>query len=290
MGFFQNLFGKQNCTLCTAECGPMHRTKIQNKEFVCSDCVRNCSKYVQLYKMDKATIEEHIEYMKKQNKLFTDVFAIAKSTKHGDYGNITFADELGMFTINEMRDPANKNYKEVFRYDQVESYEPYQEMDTNVDAGKDPKVKEVGIKIKLVSPQPDTLSMPMANDNRKGLRVHPYIEDEIKVVLASSEREMEFVESSVRGIVMTFDRIFGREPRALFSFGPSKEEKRQVAAGVAAVKGMGAMLKAVKEGQDLKTVAEQQVGELADRLNDLDTGGLAEYTRRADEAERKAWS
>ena len=53
MGFFSNLFGEQTCCICGSECGPMSRTKIKNKEFVCDMCARNGSLYARLSEMDK---------------------------------------------------------------------------------------------------------------------------------------------------------------------------------------------------------------------------------------------
>ena len=41
--FFKKTFGKQTCAFCGNEVGMMKRTKIKNKEFICSDCSHGCS-------------------------------------------------------------------------------------------------------------------------------------------------------------------------------------------------------------------------------------------------------
>ena len=73
--FFKNIFGKKSCALCGKECGMMHRSKIKNKEFLCSDCGNLCSKYIRLSELTLDEIKEHIEYMKRQNRLYEEVYA-----------------------------------------------------------------------------------------------------------------------------------------------------------------------------------------------------------------------
>ena len=97
MGFFQNLFGKKNCILCSKECGPMSRTKIKNDEFLCNECVSKCSKYIDLYRLTKDEVLSHMEYMKRMEKLYNELFTKAKLRKLPDYaktGGFIFADEL----------------------------------------------------------------------------------------------------------------------------------------------------------------------------------------------------
>ena len=35
MGFFSNLFAKQNCAVCGKECGTLHRSKLRDGQFLC---------------------------------------------------------------------------------------------------------------------------------------------------------------------------------------------------------------------------------------------------------------
>ena len=48
MGFFSNLFAKQNCAVCGKECGTLHRSKLRDGQFLCDDCGDQCSKYIRL--------------------------------------------------------------------------------------------------------------------------------------------------------------------------------------------------------------------------------------------------
>ena len=48
MGFFSNLFAKQNCAVCGKECGTLHRSKLRDGQFLCDDCGNKCSKYIRL--------------------------------------------------------------------------------------------------------------------------------------------------------------------------------------------------------------------------------------------------
>ena len=51
--FFKKTFGKQTCAFCGKEVGMMSRDKIKNDEFICSDCKRTCSRFIQVYRMTK---------------------------------------------------------------------------------------------------------------------------------------------------------------------------------------------------------------------------------------------
>lgn len=288
MGLFQKVFGKETCTLCGKECGMMHRTKIKGGEYVCSDCVRHCSKYVRLSELDKQEVLGHIEYMKRQEKLYKELFENAKRstfpspvTKQG----ISFADELGMFTIMERSDPQNKVNHELFRYDQVASYERYVETEKAAEAGKPDVFKEAGVKIRLLSPR-DNVGLDM-DKAKKGLRAHPYVKQEIKVVFSTSERDTDYTDNAIHH----FDYIFGVHDNesALFSFRGSKNEQRQFKAQVDMAKTALGAIKAIKNGtlnEDNEELKEQ-FGTMQESTAEAQTGGMSVYTQRADEAEQK---
>ena len=48
----------------------MKRTKIKNKEFICNDCGCGCSRYIQKYRYTKDELLGHMEYMKRQGRLY----------------------------------------------------------------------------------------------------------------------------------------------------------------------------------------------------------------------------
>ena len=286
MGFFQNLFGKKNCTRCGAECGVMHRTKIKGGEFVCSDCGRKCSAYVRLSELDKAEIENHIAYMERQEKLYQEKFSKAKVetfptgvTRQG----IQFADELGMFAIVDRTNAAaNKINHEMFRYDQVAGWEAYEEREKPTEPGKPEVFKERGIKIRLVG------AMDRIDENsemgKKGLRAHPYVKREIKLVFNTKESDTDYTDNAVAH----FDHIFGVHDNesGLFSFGMNKKEKRDLMGAVAFAKTAAEAVKVAKNGEE--SLTDEKKAEIAANMNameDAATGGLAEYTRRANAAE-----
>ena len=285
MGLFQNLFGKKNCTLCGSECGVMHRTKIKGGEFVCSECVKKCSAFVRVSEMDKAEVENHIAYMERQEKLYQEKFSKARLetfptgvSKQG----IQFADELGMFTIVDRDNAARKVNHELFRYDQVMSYERYEEREKPTEAGKPEVFKERGLKLRLVG------AMDRIDSNsdmgKKGLRPHPYVKREIKVVFNTKESDTDYTTNAVAH----FNAIFGvhDDEKGLFGFGMSTKEKRDLAGAVAFAKTAAAAVNAAKEGED--SLTDEKKAELEKNLNTMEnaqTGGLAEYTRRANAAE-----
>ena len=74
MGFFSNLFAKQNCAVCGKECGTMHRSKLRDGQFLCDDCGNKCSKYIRLSELTLDEAKEHMEYMARMKRVFDEVF------------------------------------------------------------------------------------------------------------------------------------------------------------------------------------------------------------------------
>ena len=74
MGFFSNLFAKQNCAVCGKECGTLHRSKLRDGQFLCDDCGDQCSKYIRLSELTLDEAKEHMEYMARMKRVFDEVF------------------------------------------------------------------------------------------------------------------------------------------------------------------------------------------------------------------------
>lgn len=274
--WFKKTFGKQACAFCGNEVGMMKRDKIKNGEFICSDCKRTCSRHIQVYRFTKDELLGHMEYMKRQGKLVESISAlrgyrIPSASRQG----IIFYDEVGMFRVYNS-DKDDKYPMEMIRYDQVAKYEPYRIETEPTEPGKEKEFKEGGVKITLVGGQTDLSRMP------KGLRAHPYITGEITIQL--DKNNMTYVEN----IIHHFDGIFGvhDDTKGLFSFGPTKQQKREMDA----MKAMGGMFKEAINAAKTGEVSEDAAAKVADAMSKVDdaaTGGLAKYSRLADEAEAK---
>lgn len=274
--FFKKRFGKQICAFCDQEVGMLKRDKIKNDEFICHDCRRTCSRYLQVYRYNKDELLGHMEYMKRQGKLVESIsdlrgYRIPSASRQG----IIFYDEVGMFRVYN-GDKDDKYPMEMLRYDQVAKYEPYCIETEPTEPGKAKEFKEGGVKITLVGGQTDLSQMP------KGLRAHPYITEEITIQL--DKNNMTYVSN----IIQHFDTIFGvkDDTKGLFSFGPTKQQKREGEALKAMGSMFGAAIKAAKDGE----VSEDTAAKVTDAMNKVDdaaTGGLAKYSRLADDAEAK---
>ncbi len=285
--FFKKTFGKQVCALCGKECGVMHRTKVQGGEYVCSECARECSKHVRISEFTLDEVKGHIEYMRRQEKLYKECFENAKrETFPSPYDKqaISFADEIGMFAILDRDNYENKVNHELFRYDQVLSYERYVEKQKAAEEGKPDVFKESGVKIRLVGTR-DHVEHDMKR-SQMGLKVHPYIKREIKVVFHTRETDVDYTDNAVAH----FDFIFGvhDDEHGLFSFGMSKKEKRDLMGTVAGVKTIIEAAKIAKEGEEALTEEKKtRIQENMNAMQNAQTGGLAVYSRRADAAEAK---
>ena len=285
--FFKNIFGKKTCAFCGGECGMMSRTKIKGDEYICSKCDDMCSAYIRKSRFTKPELEGHMEYMKRLDKIYNEVIlpAVQKPERYPSATQrqgIEFFDDFGMFRIMDGSRDQKENYpKELFRYDQVASYEPYYEEAEPEEAGKPKVFHEGGIIIRLVGALDDTTKM------QKGLRAHPYITEEIKVCFATNDREKENYLKYAENAIHHFDYIFGVESKGLFSFGMSKQEKRDLKAAVAFTKTAFDAVKVAKNGGEITDEKKAEIMENMNAIDDAQTGGLSKYTRAADSAEAK---
>ncbi|MBR2046987.1 MAG: hypothetical protein IJ960_00140 [Oscillospiraceae bacterium] len=278
--FFKKTFGKQTCAFCGKEVGMMSRDKIKNDEFICSDCKRTCSRFIQVYRLTKDELLGHMEYMKRQGKLVESMENLkARRVPSAGRQGILFYDEAGMFRIYDV-DQDHRYAMEMIRYDQVAKYEPYLDEAEPEEPGKEKVFGECGVKITLVGGMDDLTRMP------KGLRAHPYITQEITVKI--NDRDKHIGELDVNQIISHFNTIFGvnDDTKGLFSFGPTKQQKREGEALKAMGGVFGAAIKAAKTGE-VPEEAATKVAEAMNKVDDAATSGLAKYTRLADEAEEK---
>jgi len=289
--FFKNIFGKKTCAFCGGECGMLSRTKIKGDEYICSKCDDMCSFHIQKYRFTKDELAGHMEYMKRSDRIYKEVI-LPNIQKHESYPSATirqgieFFDDFGMFRIIDGSKDNKENYpKELFRYDQVASYEPYIEESEETDENGKTKMVfgEGGIRITLVGGKDDTTDM------RKGLRAHPYITEEITVCFATNDNEKENYLKYAENAIHHFNYIFGvnDDQKGLFSFGMSTKEKRDLKATVAIAKTAIDAVKAAKSGGE---ISDEKKAEIMGNMHDIDdaqTGGLSKYTRAADSAEAK---
>ena len=287
--FFKNIFGKKICAFCGGECGVMSRTKIKGDEYICSKCDDMCSFHIRKSRFTKDELAGHMEYMKRSDRLYKEV-ALTSGVMSNRYPSATsrqgieFFDDIGMFRIIDGSKDNNERYpKEMFRYDQVLSYEPYIDESEPDEPGKPMVFGEGGIKLTLVGSKDDTTTV------RQGLRAHPYIIDEIPICFATNDSEKERYLKYAENAIAHFDYIFGvnDDRRGLFSFGMTTKEKRDLMGAVAFTKTAFEAVKVAKNGGEM---SEEQMAEVQQNMNtmqDAATGGLAEYTRRADRAEEK---
>ena len=285
--FFKDKFGKKVCVLCGNECGMMSRTKLRSGDYLCDDCGNKCSRYVRLSEFTLDEVKGHIEYMNRQDRLFEEVYSkeIKKQTIPSTIKEegIEFCDALGMFRIVRKDRSGRGKMHELFRYDQVAGYEEYSEETQPSEPGKEPEFKECGFKIKLLGGNMSRIDM----DDKKGLRPHPYIKRELKICFGKNDRS----DLKYAGYAKDkFDAIFGLHDNesGLFSFGRTKAEKREDAATIGMAAAFTMAIKGAKNGAE--SITEEEKAKLKEHMNAIDdaaTGGLAVYTRRADEAEAK---
>ena len=149
--------------------------------------------------------------MKKQDILYKKEFETLDKKKrerfvHEGYYGLEFADDIAMF---EVIDPKAKkrNYRELFRYDQIKDYEVYAKPNTTTGEGQK-KYSEVGIKIKMNC----KIGVNAAgNSEAENKLAHPYVE-ELNILCARN------TDSSTDGTwaIEHLNKIFGRASGTVF--------------------------------------------------------------------------
>ena len=59
------LFSKEECCFCNKKVGMLSRKKLRDKKYICRDCEKNCSAFIDISKFDSEYAKQHFEYMKK---------------------------------------------------------------------------------------------------------------------------------------------------------------------------------------------------------------------------------
>ena len=279
MGFFKNLFSKQKCELCGKEVGALSRVKLKDGTYICSDCRKDTSAFIKISKLTLDEVKKHIEYMKKQNEFYEAKFAtlkdkdVVRCVKVG-YAGVVFADSLGMFEIINT-ETKKKNYKELFRYDQIKDYEVYAKANTGTGENQK-KYAETGIKIIMDSAEDE--GNFAANEEQKR-RLHPYAEEFILPVARN-------VDNKDGGMIKYhLNEIFGRPNETLVGsikekFTGTGHEKAGYQAANDAVSALASLAKGDKKGAK-------------EKMNDAINSGMAflsenktEYAKKADKAEK----
>lgn len=175
MGLFGKLFSKQTCGICGKEVGALSRTKLQDGNYICSDCRKNASALFRLGYHDLEATKKHLQYMEKANELYEKEFAPLDKSQvdycrhHGSY-KIGFADSIGMFEVVSPEMKKSRK-RELFRYDQIDSFGPYTEMNAMNRAEGERRFKEYGVLIKMRCAEDYTQVNTSATEKKK---MHPY--------------------------------------------------------------------------------------------------------------------
>ena len=290
MGFLSNLFSKQTCAFCGKQVGALGRKKLTDGNYICKECEKNCSAFIDPSRFDTDYIKAHMEYMKKQDTLYKKEFETLDKKKrerfvHEGYYGLEFADDIAMFEVIDPK--ANKrNYKELFRYDQIKDYEVYSKPNTSTEEGAK-KYSEVGIRIKMSCQiGPNAVGM---SDAEKKLS-HPYV-SELNILCA---RNTDTATDSTWAIEH-LNKIFGRASGTVFgavkeSFVGTGHERQGYKAGADALKALGSMAKAKMTGN------EEDAAKAKEKMETAVESGFAfasenrtKYTKIADEVQKRAW-
>ena len=276
MGFFSNLFAKQNCAVCGKECGTLHRSKLRDGQFLCDDCGNKCSKYIRLSELTLDEAKEHMEYMARMKRVFDEVFDKTEFRVNAypstpTQMGLVFCDELGMLYIDD-RTGGRGKMPELIRYDQIASYEEYLDETPAKEPGQEPTLNGGGLKLKLVQPRSITEAQ-----TQRGMRPHPYIKQELVICFSKRDRrEIGYAHIARQHL----DHIFGVHDNETSMFGRrmSKAEERELKGQMGMIGAMGAVASAAMKGGQLSEQEKAQFVENINLANDAQTGGMALYS------------
>lgn len=276
------LFSKEECAFCGNKVSFLKRKKLVNNEgYICSECEKKTSGLINVGRFTKEKLINHIKYMEEQDKLYREAFLpIDKKNKDSFMcieTGIEFANDIAMFKFHSPICDKKREYQELFRYDQIRSYEPYFIENINTQNGN--KYSEVGVKIVLnCSWEPDMKSYA---ENRS---FHPYV-SEIKI---PRKKNVDSFDDDT--LIEFLDKLFGRyEDNSLLgsvksSIVGTNKEKKQMKVATEGLKALGNIAKAKINGAEIdKNIVET----FENSAMDLLTGNNATYTKVANAIEAK---
>lgn len=239
--------------------------------------------------MQSSTLQ-HFEYMKKQDILYKQAFEpLSEEEKlrtFYQFSGIVFADSIAMFEVITPK-TEKKNFKELFRYDQIKDYEIYSSLN-NQEGGK--KYSEVGVQINLYCKNGiDSVGM---TEQEKAM-AHPYVKT-IKICYGKNVNS----DLCVKDPINHLDEIFLREPRFKSfargikeSFTGTETERRNMKQSVDAIKALGGLAKAKLSGDEssMETAKANMKDTIASTVN-LASGNRLKYKEIADSVEKRVWN
>ncbi len=282
------LFSKEPCVFCGTPVGFFSRKKLVNKEgVICKNCELKTSVHINVGRFTKDELEKHIKYMERQNEIYEKAFITLDKSDLDDYKcidtGIQFADKIAMFRyISPKAD--KRDYKELFRYNQIRDYQPYAELNTNNQGGN--KYSEVGLTIYLNSSY-DEHGTSMNKELEGARNFHPYVR-ELRIPRHRNV-DSELINDP---LVKKLDTLFGiYVDNSVFgavkeSFVGTQKERQQIKAGVDSLKALGNMAKAKITGNaDDAAKAKESFETAKSEVFDTATGNRATYTKIANDVE-----
>lgn len=177
-----------------------------------------------------------------------------------------------------------KNFKELFRYDQIKDYEIYSSLN-NQEGGK--KYSEVGVQINLYCKNGiDSVGM---TEQEKAM-AHPYVKT-IKICYGKNVNS----DLCVKDPINHLDEIFLREPRFKSfargikeSFTGTETERRNMKQSVDAIKALGGLAKAKLSGDEssMEAAKANMKDTIVSTVN-LASGNRLKYKEIADSVEKE---
>ena len=227
-------------------------------------------------------VKEHMEYMARMKWVFDEVFDKTEFRVNAypstpTQMGLVFCDELGMLYIDD-RTGGRGKMPELIRYDQIASYEEYLDETPAKEPGQESTLNGGGLKLKLVQPRSITEAQ-----TQRGMHPHPYIKQELVICFSKRDRrEIGYAHIARQHL----DHIFGVHDNETSLFGRrmSKAEERELKGQVGMISAMGAVASAAMKGGQLSEQEKARFVENINLANDAQTGGMAVYSRRADEA------
>lgn len=146
-GFFSNLFSKQTCAFCGKEVGALSRKRLSDKNYICKECEKNCSAFLDP-KASKKNYKELFRYDQIKYKAGADALkafgSLAKAKMSGNEEDMENAKENyvldlyieGLYEIayNEDKESAkedNSNYVET-KFGKYDGY-TYEDSDGDIE-------------------------------------------------------------------------------------------------------------------------------------------------------------
>lgn len=209
------MFGKETCFNCSEKQKKVNMAKTKDNFYLCRSCQSLMGRYYPgCFSSKKEEILQHLSYMEKMRYIYENFFLKDEDriTIHNAGYGISVSKKYGLFKVldEEWGENNPSAYTELFRLDQINRYQVYNNHKENVYIGNGAFI-DCGVKIWMNNTKKEDRNKYKL---RRGQKTHPYVY-ELEIITAAEENLTPIATVESEGMNVAYeieallDEIFG---------------------------------------------------------------------------------